>query len=86
MSFHPSGNYLLSAGHDGSVKLYDCLKEARPLYTVRGHEGAVAAVAFSPNGGFFCTGGEDSQVRMKMMMIMMMMIMMLMIIIMICTR
>jgi len=64
VSFHPSGNYLLSAGHDGTVKLYDCLKEARPLYTVRGHEGAVAAVAFSPNGGFFCTGGEDSQVMM----------------------
>ena len=50
VAFHPSGNYLVSASQDGTMKLYD-LMEARPIFTLHGHDKAVTAVAFSSKGG-----------------------------------
>ena len=37
VSFHASGNYLMSSSHDGSLKMFDLL-EARPIYDLRGHD------------------------------------------------
>jgi len=37
ISFHPSGNYLLSSSLDASLKLWD-LQNGQILYTVFGHE------------------------------------------------
>ena len=48
VSFHPSGNYMCSASQDGSLKIYDLLN-ARPLYTLQGHDKGVTAVNFSPH-------------------------------------
>lgn len=35
--------------------------EARPIYTLKGHCGAVTTVSFSQNGDFFASGGADHQ-------------------------
>lgn len=36
-SFHPSGNFLITASSDGTLKIMD-LVEGRLLYTLHGHE------------------------------------------------
>jgi WD40 repeat protein len=59
ISFHPSGNYLLSSGLDGLVKIWD-LKLGQIIYTLHGHEGPATATGFSNCGDFFATGGTDS--------------------------
>ena len=61
LSFHPSGNYLISGSQDSKIKIYDLL-EARPIYTLSGHQNQVTAVSFSPKGDYFCSGGQDSQI------------------------
>ncbi|MFM7852389.1 MAG: hypothetical protein ACKO96_10855, partial [Flammeovirgaceae bacterium] len=37
VSFHPTGNYLLSSGYDSTLKIWD-LKMGQILYTLYGHE------------------------------------------------
>jgi WD40 repeat protein len=44
---------------DGAVHLFDAATGKR-LRTIRGHEGAIAGVAFSPDGRWLATGGWDS--------------------------
>ncbi len=61
MAFHPTGNYLLSASEDSTLKIFDLL-EGRPIYTLNGHKGAVTAAAFSAIGTEFASGGSDEQV------------------------
>lgn len=65
LSFHPSGNYLVSGGEDMVVKLWD-LREGHLYYTLHGHEGAVRSVNFSPSGDFFASGGTDMQIMVRM--------------------
>lgn len=36
--------------------------EGRPIYTLKGHDGSVSALATSPDGKYFSTGGTDKQV------------------------
>lgn len=61
LSWHPNGNFLLTSGEDGSIRIVDVL-EGRPLYTLKSHEGPVNTVAFSKCGQFFATGGSDQHV------------------------
>lgn len=61
LSFHSSGNYLLSGSDDGQLKVFDLL-EGRLFYTLHGHQGPVTAVAFSRSGDYFGSGGSDEQV------------------------
>jgi centriolar protein POC1 len=61
VSFHPSGNYLVSGSQDGSIKIFDLL-EARPIYDLLGHKSSVTAVKFSSKGNFFASGSEDKMV------------------------
>ncbi|ORY33863.1 WD40 repeat-like protein [Rhizoclosmatium globosum] len=57
----PGGNWLISTGMDGVVKIWD-LKEGHLFYTLHGHKnGPTTAAAFSPEGAFFATGGSDAQ-------------------------
>jgi centriolar protein POC1 len=57
-----NGEYLLSTGMDGVVKVWD-IKEGHLFYTLHGHKnGPTTSAIFSPNGEFFATGGSDSQV------------------------
>lgn len=37
LSFHPSGNYLVTASSDATLKILD-LMEGRLLYTLHGHQ------------------------------------------------
>lgn len=37
ISFHPSGNYLITASTDGTLKILDLL-EGRLIYTLHGHK------------------------------------------------
>ncbi|KAJ3326605.1 hypothetical protein HDU76_012778 [Blyttiomyces sp. JEL0837] len=58
----PGGEWLLSTGMDGVVKIWD-LKEGHLFYTLHGHKhGPTTAGTFSPDGDFFATGGSDAQV------------------------
>src|SRR5207245_610055 len=58
----PDGKYLVSAGGDQVVKLWDITtdKEVRSL---RGHRDWVSAVAFSPDGHFIVSAGVDKAVK-----------------------
>jgi centriolar protein POC1 len=49
ISYHPTGNFLLSCSSDGCMKIWDT-KEGRLFYTVSGHTGAIATSTFSPLG------------------------------------
>ncbi|KAG1655247.1 POC1 centriolar A [Nymphon striatum] len=61
ISFHPSGNFLLSASNDSSMRIFDLL-EGRLLYTLFGHQGPINNVVFSPSGEYFASAGTDEQV------------------------
>lgn len=61
VSWHPNGNFMLSSGDDGTIRVVDVL-EGRPLYTLKSHEGGVNAVTFSRCGNYFATGGIDRHV------------------------
>ncbi|KAK1799623.1 hypothetical protein P4O66_006082, partial [Electrophorus voltai] len=61
LSFHPCGNYLITASSDSTLKVLD-LVEGRLLYTLHGHQGPARCVAFSRNGDYFASGGSDEQV------------------------
>jgi len=61
VSFHPSGNYLITASSDGTLKILDLL-EGRLIYTLQGHTGPVFTVSFSKGGELFSSGGADAQV------------------------
>ena len=37
VSFHPSGNYLVTGSDDGTLKIFDLL-EGRIFYTLHGHQ------------------------------------------------
>lgn len=37
------------------------LLEGRPIYTLKAHKDGVSAIAFSPTGEFFASGGHDQQ-------------------------
>ncbi|KAJ3104556.1 POC1 centriolar protein A [Phlyctochytrium planicorne] len=57
-----SGDWLISTGMDGLVKIYD-LKEGHLFFTLHGHKfGPTLSATFSPEGDFFASGGSDSQI------------------------
>jgi centriolar protein POC1 len=37
------------------------LREGHLFYTLKGHEGPIKSVRFSPKGDFFASGGSDGQ-------------------------
>ena len=59
--FHPSGDFLLSASDDTTLKLLD-VPEGRVCCTIQGHFGPVLSTAFSETGELFSSGGSDSSV------------------------
>ena len=47
---------------DGPCEQVWDLREGQLFYTLYGHEGAIAGVAFAPAGDFFASAGADEQV------------------------
>ena len=51
---------------DGSIRLWDLTRPesttSEPMKTIAAHHGAVHCVAFSPDGKYFATGGDDREI------------------------
>jgi len=58
----PDGRTALSAGFDGSVRLWD-LEQGKELRQLKGHAGGVLSVAVSPDGRTALSGGQDGTLR-----------------------
>ena len=71
VTFSPDGKTLASAGEDGAILLWDFpggqqpykIEDWEPLDRGRNHAGAVTSLAFSPDGQFLASGGQDATVR-----------------------
>jgi RNA polymerase sigma factor (sigma-70 family) len=62
VEFSPDGKVLASAGHDGTVRLWDPAT-GKELHRLEGHKGQVSGVAFAPDGKALATGDADGMVR-----------------------
>jgi len=61
-AFSPDGKKAVSAGADGSLRLWDT-KTGKELRRLDGHSGRVWCVAFAPDGRRIASGGFDGSVR-----------------------
>lgn len=62
IDIHPKYKWIIAGYDDGVARILD-YEASRVVAELRGHEGAVKAAAFSPNGKGAATGGEDQSVR-----------------------
>jgi hypothetical protein len=62
VSFSPDGGRILSASHDGTLRLWQTAT-GRQARAWRGHDGPVWAVAFAGDGRRALSGGQDRMVR-----------------------
>ena len=66
VQFSPSGEHLLTAGTDKTLKVYSCdgtTSGARFRRTFSGHANWVRTAAWSPDGATLLSGSDDSTVR-----------------------
>ena len=57
-AFSPNGKRVLSAGKDGTIRLWN-IATGKPPLVLRGHVGHVRCAAFSPDGKYIASGGAD---------------------------
>ncbi|KAI0274996.1 quinon protein alcohol dehydrogenase-like superfamily [Gloeopeniophorella convolvens] len=70
LAFHPTEEYFATGDEKGTIRLWYCLHEAiapaadvekrAPTTTLHWHAHAVSALAFTPNGAYLLSGGEES--------------------------
>lgn len=56
--FGPDGNTLISAGSDGTIRIWD-LSSGQAVAVLKGHDGAVNCLALHDNGRVLASGGAD---------------------------
>lgn len=62
VAFTPDGKWVVSAGKDGVVLLWDATT-GEQLRTLQGHEGRIDGLAVSPDGSSIASAGSDAKVR-----------------------
>ena len=62
LAYSPNGKLLASAGHDGTVRLWDTTT-SRAIHILHGHAREVTGVTFSPDGKTLASCGRDHTVR-----------------------
>ncbi|THH12798.1 hypothetical protein EW146_g7353 [Bondarzewia mesenterica] len=71
LAFHPTEEYFATGDDKGNIRLWYCLDESiavnvaavekrAPTTTLHWHAHAVSALAFTPNGAYLLSGGEES--------------------------
>ena len=73
LAFHPIEPVLITASEDHTLKLWNLMRtiagkktaflDVEPVYTFRGHEGAVLSTCMNPTGEQCYSGGQDGTVR-----------------------
>ena len=58
---HPEDRIIATASSDNTIKLWN--HEGQRLQTLRGHEGTVASIGFSPDGKTIVSGSWDKTIR-----------------------
>jgi WD40 repeat protein len=58
----PGGKIVVTAGHDGSVKIWQAA-DGMLLRTLEGHQGQVLSLAVSDDGRHLLSGGRDNSIR-----------------------
>jgi WD40 repeat protein len=58
VSFSPDGNYLLTASHDGTIRLWSA-KTGQEIRRFVGHDGSVYRARFTPDGKRIVSSGAD---------------------------
>lgn len=61
--YAPDGRWIVSAGQDQTVRLWDSNTGASRIHPLRGHQGDVNSVEVSPDGQSLVSAGDDGTVR-----------------------
>jgi WD40 repeat protein len=62
IAFSPDSQQVVSAGEDGTVKIWQT-DQGKLIKTLHGHEGTAKAVAFSPNGKKIASSATDKTIK-----------------------
>ncbi|KAJ6575276.1 WD40 repeat-like protein [Mycena capillaripes] len=71
LAFHPSEDYFATGDDKGNIRLWYCLNDQLPVKpvgvekktqttTLHWHAHAVSSIAFTPNGAYLLSGGEEA--------------------------